>query len=289
MKYKFIRFPEGKSKAVTLSYDDGCRADIRLSETISKYGIKATFNIPSHRIAEKEGGWDLTKEEIRKHFLDKGHEIAIHTAHHLANGLQNTADGIKEVLDCRAKLEKDFGIIVRGMAYPDSGIRRFRNGMDYSDVKRYLTDLNIAYARTLGGDNDGFYLPNDWHAWMPTAHHNNSNIFEYIDKFLNINCNKGYQSDLDARLFYLWGHSFEFDNHNNWDRLDEICEKLSGKDDIWYATNGEIYDYVTAYNSLIFSADNSIVHNPSAKTVWFIYGNTPYTIKSGETIKLQNV
>ena len=286
MRYKFIRFPEGKAKAVTLSYDDGCRADIRFSETITRYGLKATFNIPSHRISDKEGGWDLTKEEIKKHFLDKGHEIAIHTAHHLANGLQNTADGIKEVLDCRLRLEQEFGIIVRGMAYPDSGIRRFRNGMGYDDVKRYLTDLNIAYSRTLGGDNNGFYLPNDWHAWMPTAHHNNPKIFEFIDEFLAIDCNKGYQSTLDARLFYIWGHSFEFDNNNNWDRLDEICEKLSGKDDIWYATNGEIYDYVSAFNSLIFSADNSIVHNPGAKTVWFNYGNTLYTIKSGETINL---
>ncbi|MBO5020723.1 MAG: hypothetical protein J6D52_08675, partial [Clostridia bacterium] len=60
MKYKFIRFPEGKAKAVTLSYDDGCRADIRFSETITRYGLKATFNIPSHRISDKEGGWDLT-------------------------------------------------------------------------------------------------------------------------------------------------------------------------------------------------------------------------------------
>ena len=289
MKYKFLRFPDGKSKAVTLSYDDGCRADIRLSETISKYGIKATFNIPSNRISKNSGEWYLTKEEIAEHILDKGHEIAIHTASHLANGLQNTADGIKEVLDCRTALEQTFGIIVRGMAYPDTGIRRFKNGVGYNDVKRYLTDLNIAYARTLGGDNNGFYLPDDWHCWMPTAHHDNSNLFEYIDKFFSINSNKGYQSDLDARLFYLWGHSFEFDNHNNWERLDEICEKLSGKEDVWYATNGEIYDYVTAYNSLIFSADNSIIHNPTAITVWFYYGDKLYSIKSGETLKIEDV
>lgn len=286
MKYKFLRFPEGKPKAVTLSYDDGCRADIRLSETITKYGLKATFNIPSHRIPEIHDEWSLSIKEIKEHLLDKGHEIAIHTAHHLANGLQNTADGIKEVLDCRTKLEKDFGIIVRGMAYPDSGIRRFKNGMGYSDVKRYLTDLNIAYSRTLGGDNNGFYLPADWHSWMPTSHHDNPKIFEFIDEFLKLDCNKGYQSTWDARLFYLWGHSFEFDNHNNWERLDEICQQLSGKDDIWYATNGEIYDYVTAYNSLVFSADSSIVYNPTAKTVWFVYGDKLYSVKSGDTIKI---
>ena len=44
-----------------------------------------------------------------------------------------------------------------------------------------------------------------------------------------------------------------------------------------------------AYNSLIFSSDNSLVYNPSAKTVWFIYGDEIYSVKSGETIKIQNV
>ena len=36
MRYRFLRFPEGKFKAVTLSYDDGLRADIRFGETVSK-------------------------------------------------------------------------------------------------------------------------------------------------------------------------------------------------------------------------------------------------------------
>ena len=45
MKYRFLRFPEGKQKAVTLSYDDGCKEDIRFSDVITKYGLKCTFNL----------------------------------------------------------------------------------------------------------------------------------------------------------------------------------------------------------------------------------------------------
>ena len=41
MKYIFLRFPEGKFKAVTLSYDDGQYHDVRLAQTLDKYGIKA--------------------------------------------------------------------------------------------------------------------------------------------------------------------------------------------------------------------------------------------------------
>ena len=45
MRYCFLRFPEGKFKAVTLSYDDGVQADIRLAGILDKYGMKGTFNI----------------------------------------------------------------------------------------------------------------------------------------------------------------------------------------------------------------------------------------------------
>ena len=38
-------FPEGKAKALTMSYDDGKLQDERLVEIFNKYGIKGTFNL----------------------------------------------------------------------------------------------------------------------------------------------------------------------------------------------------------------------------------------------------
>ena len=67
-----------------------------------------------------------------------------------------------------------FDRIIRGMAYPDSGILCFLNQTTYEDVRRYAKDLDIVYARTLGYDNDQFELPTDWLNWKPTAHHDNS-------------------------------------------------------------------------------------------------------------------
>ena len=40
----FMRYPGGKAKAVTFSYDDGVQQDKRLAEIFDKYGMKATFN-----------------------------------------------------------------------------------------------------------------------------------------------------------------------------------------------------------------------------------------------------
>ena len=47
----FLRFPEGKDKALTLSYDDGVWADKRFIETINRGGLKCTFNINSEGFA----------------------------------------------------------------------------------------------------------------------------------------------------------------------------------------------------------------------------------------------
>lgn len=289
MHYRFLRFPEGKTKAVTFSYDDGPRFDLKLVQAFDKYNIKATFNLNSQCIHEEIDGYHLTKDDVNKYILGGGHEVAVHGAYHKAPGKLRPIDGIREFLQCRLELEEMFGRIIRGMAYPDSGITVMYNGMKYETIKQYLTDLDIVYSRTLGGDNDAFMLPNDWLAWMPTAHHDNPEIFDYIEKFLKLDVNSAYCADHYPRLFYVWGHSFEFDRNNNWDRLDEICSKLGGHNDIWYATNIEIYDYVTAYNSLIFSADGTRVYNPSLKTVWFEIDKKTFSIKSGETLKLENI
>ena len=45
MHYCFLRFPGGKPKAFTMSYDDGVRQDIRLAQICTRYGVKCTFNI----------------------------------------------------------------------------------------------------------------------------------------------------------------------------------------------------------------------------------------------------
>lgn len=276
----FLRYPGGKAKAVTFSYDDGVPSDKRFAETLDRYGMKATFNFT----ARADG---FTSEEIKAYFLSKGHEIAVHGAFHRANGNLRPIEGIRDVLDCRLYLEERCGQMVRGMAYPDSGITQMGNFTTYERIKHYLTDLDIVYARTLGADNDSFMLPSDFHAWMPTAHHNNPHLFEYIEKFLSLDIStKAYHARRVPRLFYIWGHSYEFERDNNWERLEDICRAFSKSDELWYATNMEIYEYVEAYKSLVHSADGHTLYNPTLHTVWLDADGTLYSIKSGETVRI---
>ena len=284
MRYRFLRFPEGKTKAVTFSYDDGVKSDIRLAEIFDKYGMKGTFNINSRSLAK---GDKLSVEDVKERLLARGHEVAVHGEKHIAPASVRPISAMKEVLFGRLGLEELLDTTIRGMAYPDSGIKREQNGNSAEAVKAQLCDMDIAYARSLGGDNNSFALPTDWHEWIPTAHHDNSKILEYIDEFLAQDVEHGYCSNLWPRLFYIWGHSFEFDRKNNWEHIEEICKRLSGKEDTWYATNIEIYDYVKAYESLIISADGSRVYNPTLIKVWFNDDGVLYSVGPGEHIRVE--
>ena len=283
MRSAFMRYPGGKAKAVTFSYDDGVPQDQRLAALFDKYGMKATFNFN----CECNRKFNFTKEQIKELFLSKGHEIAVHGAFHRANGNLRPIEGIRDVLDCRLELEDKCDQIIRGMAYPDTGITQMGNFGNYEQIKNYLTELDIAYARTLGGDNNSFLVPQDFHAWMPTAHHDNPNIMKYIDEFLNLDISPAaYHAKRIPRLFYIWGHSYEFDRNDNWAHMEAICQKFAGNEELWFATNIEIYDYVQAYKSLRYSADGHTVYNPTLLTIWLDADGKPYCIQSGETIRI---
>ncbi len=281
MRYEYLRFPGGRTKALTLSYDDGAKADVRLCETLNKYGIKCTFNLVSSLVKDESR---MPKDFIRSEVLGKGHEIATHGEFHRGLDVARSIEGIRDTLNCRLALEKEFGIIVRGMAFPDRTVNKTKFPEAYARIRPFLEELEIAYARATGGDNDGFGLPSDFLNWLPTAHHKNPELMRYIDTFLETDVDAQYCSRRGPRLFYLWGHAFEFDKDDNWDLLDRICEKLSGREDIWYATNMEIYEYVSAYRSLVYSADNSMIYNPTLKTIWFDRDGKLYKVEPGETL-----
>ena len=109
--------------------------------------------------------------------------------------------------------------------------------------------------------------------WNPTCHHDDEMLMDLADEFIRMD------SVEHPRLFYVWGHTFEFERNHNWDRMDAFMEKISGREDIWYATNGEIFDYVKAYESLEFSADGKRVYNPTKIPVWMEIDGTCYEVR----------
>ena len=282
-RYCFLRFPGGLPKAVTFSYDDGAFTDVRLVETADEYGLKFTLNLTGDAV-EKEKG--LSIDYLKNTVLAHGHEIATHGYMHRAPQTLRPIEFIRETLDTRLILEEKLGGIIRGFAYPDLHVDRFARPETYKTVKSALTQLDIAYGR-MACSSKSFELPEDWHNWQPTAHHDEPWLFEKLDEFIALDLAKTYCSGHSPKLFFIWGHSFEFERAGNWDLLDQICEKLAGHQDVWYATNMEIYDYVKAYEALQFAADGSFVYNPGIQDLYICYMGKEHIIPSGRVVSLQ--
>ncbi len=155
------------------------------------------------------------------------------------------------------------------MAYP--------YGVYSDEVVDVLKSCGIAYSRTVES-TEKFDIPMDWLRMPATCKHTNPRFMELADEFLHKD-RAGKPS-----LFYLWGHSYEFEKDNNWNVIEEFAEYIGQKEDVWYATNIEVYDYVQAYERLIFSTVGKKVYNPSYQDVHFSVNGEVYCVKSGKTV-----
>ena len=271
-----MRWPGHKLKAVTLSYDDGVNHDKRLVEIMKKNGLKGTFNINSGSFPQ-ESGWRMTAEEAVQVYNDGGMEVATHGFKHVSLANVDSAIGVNDVIQDRIALENLFGRIIKGMAYA--------NGSMDDNVVSMLKMCGIEYARTVVS-TENFEVPTDWLRLNPTCHHNNRKLMELVDAFLASQPDPARLHKYTPKLFYLWGHAYEFDNNDNWEVIEKFAEVIGNRDDIWYATNGEIYEYVTAFDRLRWSVDAKFVHNPSGMDVCIFCNKKDYLVKSGETIKI---
>ena len=272
----YMKLKDGKRKVLTFSYDDGVVQDIRLVNIFNKYGLKATFNINSGCYLPE----DVTREKLRGRlkrseaialYKDSGHEVAVHGLEHKFLSKLKPAEMVREVLEDRKNIEKDFGTITRGMAYAYS---------DYNaEAIEILKQCGIVYSRAVASTKS-FHFPTNWWAIQPTCHHANESLMALAEKF--VDTQPRYPSD--NWLFYVWGHSYEFDDRDNWDVIERFAEYVSGRDDVWYATNIEIHDYVRAYEALVVDAATTRVFNPTLIDVWFTENGKTYCVKAGETV-----
>ncbi len=277
MKDLWMLFPGGRTKALTLSYDDGVEQDARLIEIMNRHGLKGTFNLNGGLFAPEgtvypEGQIHrrLTKKAALELYASSGQEVALHAMHHGDLPELPPAYAVWQVVREKEALEEMFGRIIRGMAYP--------YGTNTAELAEALKSCGVAYSRTTVS-TQSFNLPHDWLRMPATCHHKNPQLMELAKTFVEYNKAR-------AQLFYLWGHSYEFEADDNWNVIEEFAEYMGGRDEIWYATNIEIHDYVEAWRSVHISANGSMLHNPSALTLWFKSGDQVWKLESGCTITL---
>ena len=232
----------GKKKAITFSYDDGVTQDERLISLFNKYGLKCTFNVNSGFLGHPgellREGVHVRHDKIapdRLRAVYEGHEVATHSVTHPYLTRLSDEEVIREIEDDRIRLSELLGYEVVGHAYP------------MGDCDRRVADLlrdhtGVKYARTVTSTHN-FDIQTDMHLFNPTVYHHREmdEMFRLGEEFLSLKTD-------EPKLFYIWGHAYEFDIHNDWKRFEEFLEMISNREDIFYGTNKQC---------LIFSEDEN--------------------------------
>lgn len=247
LKNIYTCFPGGKHKVLTMSFDDGRPEDRELVALFNKHHIKGTFNVNAGlhnkgRIPQSEYG-----------VLYQGHEVACHTYLHPTIARSPLSQVVQQVVKDREGLEAEVGYPVRGLAYP--------NGSYSKEIMAALPALGIRYARTVNA-TQGFELPGNYLEWNPTCHFKKQDLLGLGKQFAALDKTQY------LYMMYVWGHSYELPTEGGWEIMRQFCADISGRADIWYATNIEIVDYLTQARQLEFSMAGDRVYNPNYAAMW---------------------
>jgi peptidoglycan/xylan/chitin deacetylase (PgdA/CDA1 family) len=275
-------FPQGKKKALILSFDDGRTEDSRLVKLMNKYGLIGTFHLNSNKLGTQDY---LIKTDIKELF--KGHEVSVHSFNHPSFTSLSTIDVVYEVVEDRKELERLMGYPIRGMAYP------FGNNNDM--VIDAVEGLGIEYARTVE-ENTAFKIPENFLKWQPTIHLfgktnylPNDTAFEKTELVHFYKVIKDFVSTKNLALLDVWGHSWEMgNNQGKWEETEKFFSMLANNPEIHFSSQIDLVDYIHAFRQLKFSVEKNVVYNPSSITVFFGKNGKVYSVPSGSTIYSTN-
>lgn len=281
-----MRYPGGKDRALSFSYDDAPEADIRFMDILKKNGLKGTFFVNGGRRAAegtpsrngKPPHRTMTRSEQIALYRDSGMEVAAHGFTHAFLDQLPGHEVFNEIHADRLVLEEDFGCLVRGMGCPYGEMNDLSNAV----VRTY----GLAYYRQTGHTRD-FELPNDWLNFRVTCHHKDPELMEMAKKFAEKPVR------FAPTFFCVGGHTWEFDTKDTWYIIEEFAEYMANRPNIWYATILEVCEYTKAFRQLVFSADMRTIYNPTCYTLYYQIGDSKWSDKTGsigpgETIRRED-
>lgn len=231
------------TRYITTSWDDGHPCDRRLADLLEKYGLRATFYIPQvnpgHRVMKENEIADLSR-----HFEIGGHTLRHRNLKRLSAG--DARDEINGSFDwLRTLLQKD----------PVSFCPPFGK---YS--KRALADIYAAGFKVVRTVE--LLSPRQASGLIPTTiqmfDHSAFTLFKHLVKRgrirdLTLWCGSHFAADTyrlvdhylefigeNGGCLHLWGHSWEIDQYNYWDKLERIFSAISQLPGYTYVENGEL-------------------------------------------------
>jgi glycosyltransferase involved in cell wall biosynthesis len=234
-----------KQVIVTTSWDDGHVLDMRLADLLKKYNLPGTFYVsPQDREFPKSEL--LTDAQVLT--LSQGYEIGAHTMTHPRLTKISDADAYQEMLDSKLYLQDVIGKRILSFCYPGGNYKRrharlaANAGFVYArTVKRHINDLKDSLF--VAGTSVNCY--NHYQDLWKIACFVRFNPKKTIEYFQWENLAKAMFDHVSKTggVFHLWGHSWEIDQHGDWDKLEEVFKYISRRPDVTYCMNGELPKY----------------------------------------------
>jgi len=235
-------------KLITTSWDDGHIMDFRIAELLEKYGLSGTFYIPL-RNKEHEVMSENKLLELSAKFEIGGHTIG-HTR--INNKSKELFD--YEIKGCYDWLNNLLGKAPKAFCFP--------GGVYNSAAIDFTLNTGFEVIRTTE-------LLNPWmdanKVVIPTTlqvyPHSRFTYIKHLIKRVKVESLLFYlksnkSSDLRKMLeyyieyiqlnggcFHLWGHSWEIEEYNLWETLEDLLKMLSGIPGMDYVNNGELLKY----------------------------------------------
>jgi peptidoglycan/xylan/chitin deacetylase (PgdA/CDA1 family) len=220
---------------ITTSWDDGHPLDLKLAKLLKRYNIPATFYIPSENRARKT----LTPDQIRE--IAKDFDIGGHTYSHVNLTELPKGKAYEEIIKSKEYLEEIIGKEIQFFCYPWGAYNKEvinivkKAGFEGAGTVKLL-EIKLSPLFEMGTTihvGEGGYshfknflmhskvLPN---ARMPVYLLARNLLFKdwfetAVDSLNFVVKNGG--------VFHLWGHSWEIDRNNDWEKLKLIFERIS--------------------------------------------------------------
>jgi len=239
---------------VTISVDDGDPRDFRTAELLNKYGLEATFYIPSKNPERPV----MTESQVRE--LAGSFEIGAHTVNHLPLKSMPDSQAWEEISGSKRWLEDLLGKPCVSFCYP--------RGKFNSSTPGLIKKAGFLGARTCLFNLHTF--PRNPFLWGLSTHaYSHSKAIQLRHAALEGNVRgllnflgtyKGttdwqqhFQLALDhvekhGGIAHLYFHSWEVDELKQWDRIEATFAAISQRRGFTRVTNGKLFELWKAEN-----------------------------------------
>lgn len=231
-------------KYFTIRFDDGITQDARIIELLKKYDMDCcTFYVNSGLLG---ANWEwvgqafgkpevthqrYTKEELLSGIYD-GFDVEAHTLTHPSLKNLSPRRVTREVQRDVDQLTEITGFTPVGVAWPGGDTE-----WNEQNLQTVLETTSVRYG-VCTTYTSSFALPTYFMTWYPTCGFHEANALELTQRFIEA-------EPTEDMLFFIWGHGYEFDIFNSWDRLETVLKMISeaaaADDSIVLVTNAEFY------------------------------------------------